>query len=36
MAFGELEWAHMNRIDLAQDRGQCKAVVNTVMKRLAP
>jgi hypothetical protein len=33
---GEIEWDGMDRIDLAQDRDQWKALVNTVMKLRVP
>jgi hypothetical protein len=32
----ETEWDGMDRIDLAQDRDQWRAVVNTVMNFLLP
>jgi hypothetical protein len=32
----EIGWGGMDWIDLAQDRGQCKAVVNTIMNLLVP
>jgi hypothetical protein len=32
----EIGWDNMDGIDLAQDRDQCKALVNTVMNLRAP
>jgi hypothetical protein len=32
MDLREIQWGGMNRIDLAQDRDQWRALVNTVMK----
>jgi hypothetical protein len=31
MDFGEIRWGGTDRINLAQDRDQCRALVNTVM-----
>jgi hypothetical protein len=36
MDFGEMGWGGMDWIDLAQDRDQCKALVNTVMNLHVP
>jgi hypothetical protein len=36
MDLGEIEWARMDWIDLAQDRDQWKALVNTVMNFRVP
>jgi hypothetical protein len=33
---GEIEWGGMDWIELAQDRGQWKALVNTVMNLRVP
>jgi hypothetical protein len=33
---GEIEWDGVNRIELAQDRDQWKALVNTVMNFRVP
>jgi hypothetical protein len=34
--FREIEWGGMDWIDLAQDRGQRRALVNTVMNLRVP
>jgi hypothetical protein len=36
MALREIEWGGMDWIDLAQDRNQWRAPVNTVMNLLVP
>jgi hypothetical protein len=36
MDLREIEWGDMDWIDLAQDRGQRKALVNTVMSLRVP
>jgi hypothetical protein len=36
MDFGEIGWGGMDRIDLAQDRDQWRAFVNTVMYLRVP
>jgi hypothetical protein len=36
MDFREKEWGGMDWIDLAQDRDQCRALVNTVMNLRVP
>jgi hypothetical protein len=36
MDFREIEWGDMDWIDLAQDRNQWRAVVNTVMNLRVP
>jgi hypothetical protein len=36
MDLREIGWGGMYWIDLAQDRGQCKALVNTVMNLQVP
>jgi hypothetical protein len=36
MDLREIEWDGMDWIDLAWDRGQCRALVNTVMNLLIP
>jgi hypothetical protein len=36
MDLGEIEWSGMNSMNVAQDRDQCKALVNTVMKLWVP
>jgi hypothetical protein len=33
---GLIEWGGMDWSDLAQDRNQCRAVMNTVMNFLVP
>jgi hypothetical protein len=32
----EIGWSHMDRINLAQDNDQCRALVNTVMNLRVP
>jgi hypothetical protein len=36
MDFGEIGWGYMNWIDLAQDRDQCRALVNIEMNLRVP
>jgi hypothetical protein len=36
VALREIGWGGMDCIDLAQDRNQCRALVNTVMNILVP
>jgi hypothetical protein len=36
MDFGEIEWGGMDWIHLAQERGQWRALVNTVMNLRVP
>jgi hypothetical protein len=36
MDFREIGWVGMDKIDLAQDRGQWRALVNTVMNLWVP
>jgi hypothetical protein len=36
MYLGEIEWYGMNWIDVAQDRNQCRALVNSVLNIRVP
>jgi hypothetical protein len=36
MDLGEIGWCGMNWVDLAEDKDQCRALVNTVMNLRVP